>query len=481
MSLMGSGGSLTWLDTARGAYSRSPRMLKNTLRPLISLVPTRMKFGQTYQQWRDDILRVGAEPSYAHRQHLASLRALVAKAHGGSPFYRDLIDRAFGPGFDPQAMKLADLRRLPILDKAALRAAGDRALAVPKWQVDMAETSGSNAERPFPFYLDKNRSAREMAFVYDAWSRIGFSESEARVCLRGFGLDPRGERIHDWDPAMRELRLSVFPMTTEDAALYLDLIDARGVQYLYGYASAIELFCRQMVVLGRTPKLPIKGIMPISEPLFDHQRALISKVLGNPPFACFYGLSEKVLFAAEVADEPGVYEFNPIYGLAELVDQHGNPVTEIGQEGRLVGTGFLSTDMPFLRYDTGDFARLVQLPHVTNGQRLRVSSLTPRRKPNFLVANDGSRVVTTDLTPESGQFFEGIAEFQFYQEQPGEVLIRYIPTPEGGSDDAARVAHHLDARCHNRIHFSVEQVDQIASGRNGKRAFIDQRLDFARY
>jgi phenylacetate-CoA ligase len=472
---------MSWLDQVRGAYVRSPAGLRRIVRPMLGLVPTRLKFGRTYSRWRAIIARAARDPHFASEQHLLSLRALLAKAHAGSPFYRELLDKAFGPAFEPASFTLGDLRQLPVLDKARLREAGLAALAEPAGRLDRAETSGSNAEAPFGFYLDKDRSAREMAFVYDVWSRVGFSEGEARVCLRGFGLDPRGINIHDWDPALRELRLSVYPMTAQDAAVYLDLIDARGIQFIYGYASAIELFCRQMLVLGRKPRLPIKGIMPISEPIFAHQRAIVSEALGNPPFACFYGLSEKVLFAAEVSGEPGVYEFNPLYGVAELVDDRGEPIVELGQEGRLIGTGFLSTGMPFIRYETGDFARLVQLPSAENGQRLRVSDLTPRRKPNYLIAKDGSRVVTTDLTPDSAEFFDGVAEFQFFQEQPGEVVIRYIPTPSGKAEDARRMASKLDGRCHHRVRFTPQLVEQIATGRHGKRAFIDQRLDISRY
>src|SRR5690606_21016713 len=134
-------------------------------------------------------------------------------------------------------------------------------------------------------------SGREMAFVYDAWSRIGYGEGDARASFRGFSLRDNGARIHEWDPALRELRLSVFPLTVEDAARYLDLINERRIQYFYGYPSAIEIFCRHMRRLGRTPGLPVKGILPISEPIFDHQRTFIGDVLGNPSFACFYGLS----------------------------------------------------------------------------------------------------------------------------------------------------------------------------------------------
>lgn len=471
---------MSLMDVARGAYARSPTFLRRSLAPLVSLVPTQLKFGRTYRHWRQRIARANNDAAFASEQHIASLRSLMQKAHAGSPFYREMIDSALGRGFDLTTLEFSDLRRLPVLRKEELRLAGDAALTVPKSEADKGDTSGSNGERPFSFYLDKDRSAREMAFVYDNWSRVGFSESQSKVVLRGFGLDPRGTYTSEWEPALRELRLSVFPMTHDDVRVYLDLIDRHKVQYLYGYPSAIELMCRHMARIGRRPKLPFKGILPISEPLYPHQRCTIAEVLGPVPIANFYGLSEKVLFAREI-DEHGTYDFDPLYGRAELVDETGEPVTEPGREGRLIGTGFLTTSMPFIRYDTEDRATLVALPSDENGQRLRVERLIPRRKPDFLIAADGYRVVTIDFTPESPRYFEGIEEYQFYQERPGHCTIRYILTEEGTEQDALRVARGLGERTHGKIAFEVEQVTKLAGGRAGKRAFIDQRLDISLY
>ncbi len=91
--------------------------------------------------------------------------------------YKAEIERAFGTSFNPSNIMPVDLQRLPVLTKARLRAAGDDVLAVPRRQVDSAETSGSNSEPSFHSTSDKDRSPREMAFVYDGWSRIGFDEN----------------------------------------------------------------------------------------------------------------------------------------------------------------------------------------------------------------------------------------------------------------------------------------------------------------
>ncbi len=473
---------MSLMDVARGAYARSPTQLRRSLAPLVSLLPTRTKFGSTYRKWRGRIANARSDAAFASAESLAALRTLMAKAHEGSPFYRKRIDEALGPNFDFSVLEVGELPMLPVLRKEDIRAAGDAMLAVPKCLLDKGDTSGSNGEKPLSFYLDKDRSGREMAFVFDSWARAGFSETDSKIVLRGVGIDNTGKVLNEWEPALRELRLSAFPLTREHVSMYLDLIDKHRVQYLYGYPSAIEVMGRHMHALGRSPKLPILGVLPISEPLYDHQRRTIAAAFGpQVKIAHFYGLSEKVLFADELMDQPGVYAFNPIYGLAELLDEHDQPITTPGVEGRVVGTGFLSTGMPFIRYDTEDRATLVELPSEANGQRLKVRDLTPRRKPGFLITADGNRLVTVDFTPESPRFFKGIDEYQFFQDRPGHCTIRYILARDGQEQDAHNIARDLQTRSQNRIQFTVERVSSLGCGRAGKRAFIDQRLDISKY
>ena len=136
----------------------------------------------------------------------------------------------------------------------------------------------------------------------------------------------------------------------------------------------------------------------------------------------------------------------------------------------------MSPGMPFIRYDTGDRARLEEQPSAANGYRLRVSSLNPRRKPDYLVAEDGNRVVAIDLTPAEDKLFEGVDEFQFFQDTPGEVLIRYVTSKGATDNEMQRLAKILQKKSHGRLRFSSVEVESITSGRGGKRAFDDQRL-----
>lgn len=467
------------LDAARGAYVRSPAIVRRTLAPLLRLLPMRYIYGRTYWDWRASIARGAGDDCFARQFQLTSLRNLVARAQTNSPYYAELIAATFGSDFAAGSMALADFGKLPVLTKQTLAQAGDRLLAAPRSSVDLAHTSGSNGEAPFSFYLDKDRSVREIAFVHQVWSRTGYGPDQAKVVMRGFAL--RNGSTAEWSPALRELRLSVFPMSRDDAAAYLEMIDQRKIRYLYGYPSGIETFARHLSRLGRRPRLPLLGILPISEPLYAHQRRLFADIFGPAPVAPFYGLSEKTMFAGEVPGMPGVYEFDPMYGVSELLTDDGRPVTEIGQEGRLVGTGFVSTGMPFLRYDSQDRARLLQLPSDGNGQRLRVRGITPRRKPDFLISRDGERIVAIDLTPDDPAFFHDIEGYQFYQDTPGLCIIKYVANHDDGDGKAARIQAELNRLAEGRLQFAVQRVEGLEAPGSGKRAYIDQRLEIADY
>lgn len=458
------------VDIARSAYTSTPAPIRRRLAPLVALVPRSLKYGPAFERWRRDIKRSEVEPAFAVERAQSQLQALLTKASTGSAFWRNLLGAAAFATFEVEA-----LASVPITTKQMMREAGDAARVDALPALIQATTSGSNAEAPFEFLIDADRSVREFAFVTTAWGRAGYRPGDARAVLRGFRLDDVNA-AHQWDPALSELRLAVFPLGPAEAAVMADEIERRRVSYIHGYPSAIELFARHLDNAGRRLAHPIHGIFPISEPVFAHQRALFGKVFPQAEVVPFYGMSEKVAFAVERRGEPGVYTFEPLYGLAELVDDEGRPVVTPGTEGRLLGTGFISTGVPFIRYDTGDRARLVEPATRENGWRLTVRDIAPRRKPDFLIAGDGGKIVATDLVPEDIALLRGLAEWQFVQGSPGVATLRYVPAADGGASDADRVAKALEKRTDGRLRFDIEEVASIASGAHGKRAFIIQNI-----
>jgi phenylacetate-CoA ligase len=468
------------LDVVRGAYVRSPKALRAALSPALALMPVSLKYGRTYRALREAIARSRSDAEFAQARQLAALRSLLAKAYKGSPFHRERIDQAFGSGTDLSQIGFQDLPALPVLTKAELRQAGTAVLAAPAASLDRASTSGSSGQ-PFLFWLDRDRSPREFAFVNDVWSRTGYRDGDARCVLRGLLFEDVDRRPFEWDAGLKELRCSPFAMTETRMTDYLDMIEQREIAYLHGYPSAIETLCRHIWRRGWQPKRPIKGVFPISEPVYGYQRDIVRAALPEASIAPFYGLSERVLFAGEVPGSEGLYAFEPLYGYAELVDERGEALSKPGDRGRIVGTGFLSTGMPFIRYETGDTAELVEQASHSNGWRLRVRAITPRRAPEFLVGAEGNRIVTPTIVPVHPDKFFGVSEFQFYQDTPGRCLIKVVPSPGCREPEARLFMQELQGRIGAGVKFELTLVEKIPGNARGKRPFIDQRLDLSRF
>lgn len=466
------------LDIARGAYVRSPYFMRRLVAPLLSRLPPSLKYGNRYRQWRAEIERSQHDADFVEQYRLEALRGLLARAHGGSSYYRDIIEQTYGADLDLSCFDFDDLRAMPILTKDSLRSAGDTILAVPKGNVDVASTSGSSGQ-PLLFYLDKDRSVGEFAFVNHIWARCGFTTETPRCVIRDATLPNLVNKPYEWEGALRELRFTNLRLTPERMDTYANLIDEFEIQFIEGYPSAIEILARHLLRRNRKLKKRILAIFPISEPLFAYQREVFCKAFDAPAIVPFFGLSERVLLAGEAKDQPDVYEFEPLYGHAELVDDNGRPVTEPGQRGRLIGTGFLSTGQPFIRYDTGDLAELVRIPARDNVWRLQVTRINPRRGVEFLVDSAGNLIPSQGAISVKDELWRYVSEFQFFQDTPGQSILRIVPAPGASERNLREFVDANQERLGSKIRLSLQTVNSLGAGARGKRPFIDQQIDIS--
>jgi phenylacetate-CoA ligase len=217
------------------------------------------------------------------------------------------------------------------------------------------------------------------------------------------------------------------------------------------------------------------GVISISESLLQHQRQLIKKAFPGAAVMAHYGMSEKVAYAGELPRLPDHYEFEPLYGHTELLDDEGRSVTTPGHIGRIVATGFLSEGMPFVRYDTGDMAELVRLPSPENCFRLRVRGIRSRWGQEFLVARSGALMSIASINVHS-PIYARIREFQFFQDTPGEATVRVVPLDGYAERDIRPFVEEIQRKVGAGVSFRLELCDAIAANTRGKRPFIEQKL-----
>jgi phenylacetate-CoA ligase len=467
-----------FLDIGRGAYSRLSPEARARAGWFLRLVPTSLKYGATYRTWRERIEATRADSHYLRSYRDLARVSLVRAAYEGSPYYREMFRALFGRSFRPELTVHDEVwSRIPVLNSRTLMQHRERMCTVSPDKLDPGSTGGTSGE-PIKFYLDRDRSPIELAFVHEVWARAGYRTGDPRCVLRGVELYGSGRRHMQYDASLGELRCSVFHLSDEVMRAYRDEIAGRGIEFIHGYPSAIALFASFLLRSGLGPMRNIRGVFPISERLYPPYRDVVARAFDRAMIVPFYGLSEKVAFARERADEPDAYEFEPLYGYTELLDENGAEVTEPGRNGRIVSTGLLFRGMPLIRYDTGDSAELAQLPDFKNGYRLAVRRIAPKHGQEFFVGRDGTLIPLSGVLQISDELFD-IREYQFYQDKPGEAVLRVVPQPRS-SPDFTSYLDLINRKARGELNLTLEIVGEIPKTRRGKRRFIEQRLDLSR-
>lgn len=464
-----------FIDGLRGCYVRSPRWFRKAAGIVLSAVPYNLKYGSTYRSIRAQISQSESDAEFVRVYQVEQLRLAITSCWKGSRFYRDVIEEVFGRPPVFLKINVADLARLPVLTKDQVRRNTADLVVTDLSRVELATTSGSSGE-PLQFYLDKDRSVKEWAFIHHLWSRIGYKADDRRAVLRGVHIKDADTRPWEYDAALRELRLSPFHLVPEVMNTYLDLLANYKIRFIHGYPSAISILATHAMRRNWIPPSTLIGILPVSEQLLSYQRDLIKKAFRDVRVMPFYGLSEKVAIAGELADEAGVYEFEPLYGLTELVDDHGINVVRIGGRGRIVSTGFLSKGMPLLRYDTGDTAELLTLPDQSNCYRLRVRGIQSRWGQELVVGRNGALISMTAINIHSAAYTK-IQTFQLYQDRPGEVAVRVVPIHGASMEDLLPFVKEIQQKVGSTINFHLELTPELPTNARGKRRFVDQKLD----
>jgi phenylacetate-CoA ligase len=461
------------LDRLRTAYAGSPPWMRRSASLVVGVLPVRLTLGHSFQEMRDTIRRCEADPIVASSYRRDQLAQLMRNARR-TPYYAEVFSQ-----LDRRGSETPELFDLPILTRDTVAEQGERLLSVPRSSVDASRTSGSSGAS-ITVFLDRDRSVREWAFITHIWSRIGYRLGDSRALMRGHTLPDVDDQPWEYDRGLRELRLSPFHLAPDVIDRYLEQISSRRIRYIHGHPSAVTLLARYAQSVGWQPVESIRGVLAMSEPLYSHQRQVISEVL-SPNIMPFYGLSEKVAIAGEVKGHPGRYEFEPCYGAAEVVSPNGHPVEE-GQYGRLVSTGFICKSMPLLRYDTGDTCRLVQSATEGNGFRLVVEDLQPRtlRDQEYLVKESGTLVPMNAVDMQTAAM-ESIHDYLFVQTTPGEVQFRVVPRPGATLEDVQVVVKELNRKIGAGLTFHLTSVAEIPAGPRGKRRFLVQELDLSHF
>jgi phenylacetate-CoA ligase len=423
------------------------------------------KFVNDSQYWPEEFLRV---------YQLNKLRKILKLAFEKSKFYRRMFDSV---GFHPEDFKTLDnMNKLPTIEKqVVIENISDMCTKdIRAIDVDYGSTGGTSGT-PIGFYMNADRSPAEYGYLVVSWERTGYKLGMPMAVFRGRTIPSDQNGLHhEYDPILRQHYYSSFHMSDENMARYLEYITTIGPCFLHVYPSSIAALARFILRKGTHAPNNIRGIIAESEIVYPEQRQMVEEVFGCRYFSC-YGQSEKVVLATG-CEESDDYHVWPTYGFFELLDNDGNPVTTPGQRGEIVGTGFINTVMPFIRYRTGDWATYIgERCEACGREHTIIRDIRGHRIQEVLIAADGSEIPWAALNMHDDTFFH-VRQFQFLQETPGQAVLHIVPAEGFGEDEANRIHRNLGRKLDRQLDFTIELVESIPLSARGKAIYVDQRI-----
>lgn len=458
-------------------YDKIPVIIQIGLNNLINYLPKEIIYGKTFIFIRDEIRKTEFYSTEEIKNYqLNRLKDTLVYSYENCEYYKELFNRS---GFNPYIFNdLKDFSKIPYLDKKLIRENLKNILNKNYKSKDYKYvTTGGSTGIPLGFYLDKDISIKEWAFMTEQWKRIGYDLKDKRVVIRGFITNKGDNKLWYKNPLRNELILSSFHMTDYNMRMYMELINEFKPQYIHCYPSSIYNLAR-FLNKNRDIKIPkLKGILAGSENVYDYERKLVEEVF-QCRFYSWYGQSEKVILAGE-CESSEYYHVFPQYGYIELIDTKGKVINEEEKEGEIVGTGFLNKAMPFIRYKTGDIAKYTSVKCSCGRNYLLLKKIQGRLQ-EYIVCKDKNLVSFTAINMHSS-IFDNVLKYQFYQDKIGVVILRIVRDKLYCKNDTELILYEINKKFNNQVAVTIEFMDEIELTINGKYKVVEQKLDINQF
>ncbi len=455
------------------AYGMLPYQLRVSLSHISRIIPFKYLYGEKYILMRNRI----KETEYLSVRELRDLcsrelATILLHAYKTTAYYRTqmfdkgITEKAIIQSPDEVLTALAFTSKRSIAENVAefLSSKKDR---IPH---DYVSTGGTSGE-PLYFYIDSSRSAKEWAFVEDQWSRVGFNTESRRITFRGSRIRGKGWE-DDW--ITKERRFSSFELTDEYLKRIWPLLHEFAPHYIYAYPSTGLSLCQFMERSGKTLPVTVNAVLLGSENIYEGQREYIENVSGKRVFM-WYGHSEKLVLAGE-CEHANYYHAYPQYGYVEFINDRGMPA-QPGEFSEIVGTGFMNTVMPFIRYRTGDYCTYLGDHCPKCGRNYHIFSDVRGRWTQEVLYGQKRNVICMSAINVHSKTFRNVFRFQFFQEAPGKAILRLVPKQGFSESNRKTIENEFNSKFTGNVDVTAIVVDDIPLTKTGKFKFIDQKIE----
>jgi phenylacetate-CoA ligase len=414
---------------------------------------------------------------------VARLRRLLDHAGTHVPFYRRLLGEAGIRAGDVRS--LADLSRVPVTTKAALRAAGleqttaDNLPAKRGWSTITSGSSGMPLQFRFDLAAEDTRLATFLLAL--EWAGVGVWDVEVKIG------SPFRDALWRYPPAsrlsllgrrvllgQRSCRLEVPRPTPEDLQRLVRDAVGRRAWFLRAFPSTLALIGDQLLRTGtELPTYP-RAVISRGETLTAGRRATIEGAFRRPAVD-HYACNEMGHVAQSCpSGSPGLHALGDRV-IVHVVHDEGRPAAP-GEQGRVLLTDLENEVMPFINYEVGDLAT-VGAPCAC-GRGLPLLAAVDGREYEVIRLAAGNRIsaLTLDACLNAGCDVGLLRQYQIVQTAPDRVLLTLVTTPQFTRRDGERLRWGFERLLGPDVTVEVAEVDDIPPEPSGKRLVVKTKV-----
>jgi phenylacetate-CoA ligase len=399
------------------------------------------------------------------------LQQFISKTIKDVPYYKALFNKLGLSASDIK--KVADLHKLPFLDKKTIRENYSTLKSNQAGAVSSFTTGGSSGT-PLTFLLGDERVSHDVAEKWRAtrWWDVDIGDKEIVAWGSPIELGAQDKVRILRDKLFRSTLIPAFDLNETKLLGFITRIQQIKPQMLFGYPSVFSLIAKLALAQNiDLTQLGIKVVFVTSERLYPYQREMIEKAFGAP-VANGYGSRDAGFIAHECPS--GSMHISAEDMIVEIIDKDGNVVKE-GEKGEIVITHMATSDFPFIRYRTGDIATLDR-ESCACGRGLPVLKDIEGRTTDFVVAADGTMMHGLALIYILREL-EGIEEFKVIQESTQLTRIELVPTSILSDQLAARITEDFKARLGQEVHIQLDVVNKITAEKSGKFRYVVSKVE----
>ena len=265
-------------------------------------------------------------------------------------------------------------------------------------------------------------------------------------------------------------KLSSFDMGDAEMQHYADVMNTFRPRFIQAYASSIYFFAQWLDENHVSIPYP-EAIFTTAEKLFPHMRRTIGDVLCCDVLDT-YGLNDGGISAYECPEHSGLH-IDTERSIMEVVDPEGLHVDS--GHGCILATSLNNYAMPFIRYETGDMANVID--NVCScGRCYKTLKEVIGRSVDILQTPEGKNVHGWFLLYIFWEYGKGIKEYQVIQEKIDKLIINIVLEDNFDEKQLGFIRDIINSKS-DKWNVEFRLVDEIKRTKAGKYKFIISELE----